>query len=329
MANRSIQAGEVLKLRARFRDDLDQVTQASGVYVHIFEPNVDVTDLSLALVVSGIPTYLGEGIFEYEYTAPSCGPEGTWHDSWEGLLACQEVAAVLSFDVLMAGTVTELENQLFNNDLVQITLPSGLAALDGSTLGEEYNFEFMTTTSPSYTNVRKVRLEVGGFLGNVEDDTIQTSILEASIEADTLTFMKTQTNSKLYLHARREYVTCLAAANILSNLGNLQIKSKTLADLSVTYDTNTLRNMFDKMQGCLEKWAPQLMSAGGARAVTQPSYVVKGALDPDRPAVGRLWESPVNGYVSGDPKPLANTKGKTNMSRRYLNTFWTRGKKWW
>jgi len=322
MANRSIRAGQTLVLRARFRDDLEQVTQASGVYIHIFEPDVDTSDLGLALLVSGIPTYLGEGIFEYSFLVPACGPEGAWHDVWEGQLTCQDIAAVLSFSVTTAGAFSQIENQLFNNDLVQITIPSGILATDGSSLGSEYSYEFMTTTSPSFTNVRKVRLEVGGFIDGIEDDTIQTSILEASIEADILTFAQTRTNSKLYLHAKREYVTCLASSMLLNNLGNLQLKSKTLGDLSVQYDTNGIRDMLGKLDRCIEKWIPQLISGGGAKAATQPSYVVKGALDPDRPSIGRLWDN------SGD-KPIGNVKVRNETQRRYFKTYWPRSKRWW
>lgn len=329
MANRNIRAGEILNLRARFRDELDQITEASDVFVHIFQPDIDVEDIGLAFVVSGIPTYLGQGIYEYNFTVPACGPEGVWHDKWEGNLACQSLETVFDFSVVTAGTFTPLENQLFNNDLVQITIPSGITALDSTVLEEEATFEFMTTTSPSYTNVRKVRLEVGGFINTVEDDTIQNSILEASIEADILTFMKTATNSKLYNHARREYVTCLAASNIVSNLGNLLKKSKTLGDLSVTYDTSMMKNMLDKMYDCMNKWMPQLISAGGAKAATQPSYVVKGEADPDRPTIGRLWESDRNGIVTGNGTPVANIKARNSSQRRYLNTYWPRTKKWW
>jgi hypothetical protein len=187
----------------------------------------------------------------------------------------------------------------------------------------------MVVTSPSYTNVRKVRLEVGGFLTDIEDDTIQTSILEASLEADVLTFAKTETNSKLYLHARREYVTCLASAMLLSNLDNTLLKSKKLGDLAVDYDTAGLRDMLKKLSDCASKWLPQLIAAGGARASTQPMGVVKGAFDPDRPAVGRLWESPVNGFTSGHSQPAANTKSRNADQRRYLNSFWPRPRKWW
>jgi hypothetical protein len=326
--DRDVKAGQSIILRARFRDDLNQVSVASGVYVHIFEPDVDVSNLSLAYVVSGVPTYLGEGIYEYEFTAPDCGPEGTWYDKWVGELNCQDLSATLSFYVDTTTNITALGNQLFDNDVVEVTLASGILATDGS-VSDEFTFEFMTTTSPSYTNLRKVRLEVGAFIPNTEDDTIQTAILEASIEADILTFNSVQVNSRLYQHARREYVTCLASSMLLNNELSSNLKRKSLADLSVEYDTSGLNGMLGKIQDCLEKWLPQLMSGGGAKAAKNASYVVKGSLDPDRPAVGRLWESGRNGFVTGNSTPAANTFGKVSSRRRYLSTYLPRTKKWW
>lgn len=329
MASRSVRAGETIKLRARFKDDLQQATEATDVFVHIFEPDEDTSNLANAFVVSGIPTYLGQGIFEYEFMTPACDSGGTWHDVWEGELACQDINAEFAFSVVDTGSFAALPCQLYDNDLVEVILPSGIMALDGSDLESPYSFEFMVTTSPSYTNVRKVRLEIGGFLGNIQDDTIQTAILEASLEADVLTFTTSVTNNNLFLHARREYTTCLASSMLLNNLGNLQLKSKTLADLSVSYDTNGIRDMLGKIQGCLEKWMPQLTSGGGARAASQPVMVVKGAFDPDRPAVGRLWESENNGFVIGSPTPAANIKLRNQNQRRYLKTHYPRGKRWW
>jgi len=187
VGDRSVQAGQTIRLRARFKDDLGEVTTASGVFIHIWEPDADTDDFGAAYVVSGVPSSLGEGIYEYEFITPNCGPQGFWHDHWEGILACQDVEAEFLFYVGTAGTASSLDCQLFDNNLVQVTIPSGIKATDGSLLADEFEFEFMTVTNPSYTNLRKVRLETGGFTGDLEDDVIQTAILEASLDADSIT----------------------------------------------------------------------------------------------------------------------------------------------
>lgn len=329
MANRSIRASETIKLRARFRNDLQEATPASNVFVHIFEPDADTANLSEAHTVSGVPTYLGEGIYEYQFTVPNCGPEGTWYDVWEGSLNCQNLSSTLAFSVLTDTNITALGNQLFTNDFVEVFLPSGIQATDGTSLGSEYSFDFLVETAPSHTNIRKVRLEIGNFISNVEDDTIQTAILEASIEADILNFNMTEINNRVFQHARREYSTCLASSMLIDNMLHGGLKAKTLGDLRVEYDNLGLKNILDKLQDCQQKWLPQIMSGGGAKSVTNASMVIKGELDPDRPAIGRLWESNRNGLITGANSPMANTFGKRSTQRRYLSTFWPRTKRWW
>lgn len=330
MGDRSVRAGQTITLRARFKDDLNDNVTASGVSISIWEPDADTDDINAATVVSGVSTLLGEGIFEYDFTVPDCGPQGFWHDHWSGIVNCQILTAEFLFLVSASGTVSDLDCQLNNNNLVQIIIPSGIAATDGTTLNDEFEFEFMTVTSPSYTNLRKVRLESGGFIGDLPDDTVQTAILEASLDADSITFVTSTVNSKLFLHARREYTTCIASSRLLDNLGNLQLKTKTLGDLHVEYDTNGIRLMLNRLQDCINKWAPQLMSGGGSRSASQPLMVVKGEQDPDRPSIGRLWADTDGNISSRQMTPAGNVKARRKGERRVFKTYWPRSnKRWW
>lgn len=325
---RGVRAGQTIKLRARFRDDLGDGAPASDVYVHIFEPDVtDLDDLTQATVVSGVPTHLGEGIYEYQYATPPTGPDGIWHDSWEGILTGQPLLADFSFELSASGIIESVpESQLYENNLVLVTVASGIRAIDGTSLVDEFEMEFMTTTNPSYTNIRKVELAVGGLLPTtLPDTTIQTAILEASIEADLLSFRATKINTGLYRHARREYVTCLASRNLLSNLGSGALKSKTLDNLRVEYDNQALTKVLDRIEDCLGRWEPQLLAGGGAKSVAQPAGVVKGELDPDRPIVSRMWQSTEDGTISRRV-PAANTRERPQNHRRSLRTW---RKKWW
>jgi hypothetical protein len=321
---RTVQAGDVIKLRALIKDDTDTEVEATNVYVHIYVPDVDTDDISLATTVSGVPTYLGQGVFEYQYTVPTAGIAGSWADSWEATLPSQDITAKLAFTVVTSGTINQIGCQLFNNNEVTITIPSGIQALSGDTfLDEELEFSFMTTTSPTYTNIRKVRLEVGGFLEGISDITLQTNILEASLEADVLTFALNSFNSPLYQHARRQYTTCMASQITLGNLNNYLLKSKTLGDLSVTYDVNGIRDAMADLRDCLAKWEPQLLAGGGAKAAGSPRLVVKGELDSDKPVNSRMWEAP----TSARPLPAANDRERHVGQRRHVRTF--RKKRFW
>lgn len=328
--SRQVRAGETIKLRARFKDDLGVPAEATSVYVHIFQPDIEEFDnLGEATVVSGEPQYLGQGIFEYSYTVPNCGPDGMWHDSWEGLIACQEIDSVLTFEVTASGEITSVGSQLGTNDLVTVTLESGIESLDGgSILEDEWELEFLTETAPDYSSVRKVRLEIGAFISGLPDDVIQMNILEASIEADTLSFAPTQVNDDMFQHARRQYVTCLAAKGLAGNVLAGSLRTKTLGDLHVEYDTNALRDALADINDCLEKWAPQLMAGGAARAAQNPKYVVKGERDVDRPAVSRMWHSTEHGAISRRI-PAANDRKRPVGSRRHLRTYSGKPKKWW
>ena len=61
-------------------------------------------------------------------------------------------------------------------------------------------------------------------------------------------------------------------------------------------------------------------SGGLARSAQQPQMVIKGADDPDRPTIGRLWSS--DGSVTTRRMPIANAKITYHGHRRALKTYW-------
>jgi hypothetical protein len=331
--SREVIAGEEIKLRTRFRDDLNDGALASGVWLHIFEPSVPVVVGGAGAIVttSGELIYIGEGIWEYGFTPHCHAPTGTWTDAWSGLLNSQLISGEFNFTVYGGGDVVEIGDQLFANNLVEVILDSGIMATDGTYLSDGYSFEFLTTTNPSYTNIRKVRLEVGSFLNQMPDLTIQLMILEASLEADQLDFSAQNSlinqNSGLFQHARREWVTCKTALGLIDNTTSNALKTKTLGDLHVEYDTNVVFKTMQRIIACLEKWEPQLISGGLAKASQQPRGVIKGEYDRERPQTGRLWESTDGSY--SDPYPAANTQGKRSSSHQRYKNLYKKGKKFW
>ena len=319
MATRGVRAGETIGLRARFKDDLGENAEASDVYVHIFDPTVeDYEDLNNAEVVSGVANYLGEGIFEYIFTPPDI--DGIWHDFWEGELTSQTLSGHFTFEVSASGLINSLTSQLADNNVVHVEIPSGIQPVTGSALESPYEFDFMTIIDPGYSNVRKVRLEIGAFVSNLFDDVIQTAILEASLETDVITFYTADQQTDVYQHARREYVTCMASAIMLNNIAAGSLRSKTLADLSVEYDSSALHKNLDRLRECMARWEPQVIAGGLAKKITQPKGVIKGEYDPDRPIFSRLWQSLDDGTVSRRI-PAANTRERPPFKRRYKTTY--------
>jgi hypothetical protein len=322
---RSIRAGQTIGLRSLFKDDIGDPTTVSGLTVSIFPPNIDTLDLGNAYLTSGLPVYWGNGIYQFDFSVPDSGPDGIWVDYWQGVMANSPVSGQFAFTVAASGIAQASSSQLFQNNVVEIVLASGLSGLDGTHLTSETILDFLTITKPAYTNIRKMRLEVGAFVKNLEDDTLQTAILEASLETDVLSFSK-EIPTNVFYHARREYTTCLASVMLLNNTVVAgALRGKTLGDLSVQYDSAMLQKMIDRLRDCVDKWAPQIMAAGMAKAITQPQGVVKGELDPDRPISSRMWQSTDTGLLSRR-MPMSNTRERPSWSRRYLGTY---TKRWW
>jgi hypothetical protein len=309
---RSARAGTDITLRAKIFDDLGETAEASGLLVYLFEPGVDSVDTALALD-SGTPTYWDEGIFEFAYSIPPAGPDGLWTDKWFATLDEMTISGTFIFEVSASGQLVSIGNQLHINNIVDVTVPSGIMATDGSILEEPYSFSFMTTISPAYTDANKLLLEVGGALRGIQDDTIYMAILEASLEANLLTFRQTNLNGDFYLHARREWTTCRAAASLATNArAQAGMKRKKLGDLEVEYDLSAVNDLLDRVAACLARWEPQLMSGGYAKQVAVG--FIKGELDPDRPHTGRAWSS--RGEI-----PAANNKSLAAGHRRWKKGF--------
>ena len=321
--SRESKGGEDIKLRVRFLDDLNNNATASGIHTYIFDPLTD-TDILNEAIEDGEPTDLGNGIYEYVYSIPDYGPEGTWHDRWQGWLNGQLLDEEFAFSVLTSGIIEDFPTQLFNNNIVEVTIASGIEGTDGSILEDEYSFSFLTACLPNFSSIRKVRIEYGGYISDIEDDTIQLNILEASLEANELTF-STTLNSKVFTHARREWVTCKTALSLLNNISNILLRSKTLGDFSVSYDTNALRDAANKALDCLNKWEPQVISGGYAKTSAQPVGVVKGEYDIDKPVIGRTWAfdsaNGDNGFPAGNDK--------VRNYRRYNKIYNPNKKKYW
>ena len=311
---RSTRAGTTVTLRARMFDDLGDAAQASGVAIRIYEP--DSTDP----YEIGTPSYWDEGIFEYDFAVPHMGPDGVWSDLWFATLNGQVISGVFSFEVSASGIIESLAGQLNSNNFVDVTLASGIAATDGALLQADYEFSFLTEITPAYSDATKVQLEVGAILGSLEDDTIYLAILEASLEANQLNFNKSNLNNDFFLHARREWTTCRAAASLAINeRAKMLAKSKKLGDFSVEYDPNALDDLLERIAACLARWEPQLMAGGYAKQT--PSMVIKGELDPDRPRTGRSWISNRDGTWISRRVPAANSKSRKATQRRWKKGF--------
>jgi hypothetical protein len=312
-----IRIGSSGRLRVQFLDSDLQPIEATSVTVDLYAPG-DVPGTDSPTVTGLVPTYLGNGVFEVTVTATS--PEGTWSDRWTGTILGTVTVSDSIFEVLGSGEIVAYPiHGLQANTLVEVLLDATISSTSGTALSDDEVIRFTTTYSPLYSSVRKVRLDAGGVLSNVPDDVINLAILEASIEADVLNFRASVINNNVFTHARRQFVTCMAALNVAENIQASRggVRSKMLADFKVDYDTSAVSDLLDKLGDCIRKWKDQVQAGGGARAIRNPRMVVKGELDPDRPPAGRGWFGHRNGET-----PIGNMKYRASGSRRW-RTGWS------
>jgi len=251
-------------------------------------------------------------------------------DSPNGDSALANVTGDLDFTVVVATntiTITLGPAQLYENNIVIITLDKTIADEDGNTLGTDYVSYFATTYNPLYIGLRRVMLDIGSALpSDIKDETIYLAILIASLQANALTFSTTITNATLYNLARAEYTACLAERMLVSGMGLSSDRlSKTLGDLSVSRGSGGDSSLKDELASCMVYWENTLKSGGGVAPDTSigPQWSVKGGNADDAITVGRLWEPTTK---IGHGRGAANTKiyrsGSTN--RRKDRTYRTR-----
>lgn len=324
--NRIVTPDSQIALRVQFTDAEGLQYKASNVSVYIFDPNGDTNDNNTAVASSTSPTYLGQGVFEYVYTMPSNASKGTWWDKWVGTVDGVALTSVGSFQNVVQGSVGSFAQQIGNNMVFEVTIDSStLQSTSAATMSEDYTFTFSSKLTPLFTTLRKVRLEGGSALNNINDWTIWLAIREASLETKYLSFSDDK-DSDFYKFARTKWTTCRALYMLLSDAIAAPVKFKKLGDFSVAYDTSATglsAERLNDLRDCMARWEDALRA--GATDFT-PRPVVKGENDVDRMDHGSLYISPRN---AGDPEGFgragANSKVTFKSGGRRKRWTWRRG----
>jgi hypothetical protein len=243
----------------------------------------------------------------------------------EGVLADSFAVGELDFEATLVDydlIINILPDQLYNNNIVIVTLDKSIANTDGVSFDEDYISYFSTPYTPLYTTYRRILLDLGASLDNILEETVYYAILEASIEVDVFTFA-TVVNSQYYNYAKRQYATCLAELYLVNGLilqGGADRFSKRLGDLSVSRNGNlALDKLKDDLRECLSLWKAVLESGGAITPDTSiaSEFAVKGKLADDAITVSRQWE-PTSTFAH---YPAANTTKSTLNSRRRLRSY--------
>lgn len=222
-------------------------------------------------------------------------------ESVNGDIAVPSAGTIAFTSSTTSGTVVlTMTDSLLGNNAVTVTIGGSLKDENGNQISGDYSFYFTTTYSPLYVTARRIRLDIGGFLSGIPNDTINLAIFEASRIADILAYAGTITNQAYFDMVKRNFVICEASGILLQGISmEGGIARKKLGDFEVQYDTGHLPRILDRLSDCVDKWQPLLMNGGNEKDFTM---AVKGLYDPNRPIIGRVWEKESGGV------PAANTK---------------------
>ena|SRR3990172_6220126 len=302
-----------------------------GPYVDIFAPGADTTDDAEATVLNASQTSLGDapqigteniekedtGLYSYIFPIAVDAITGDWIDRWTFTQDGVETEVDFQFEVLEKDYIDSVT--LTTNTAVRITLDSSILATDDDSLGEDTEIIFYTEITPLYTSTDLVLMEAGGYLRGLAESALLLNIYKASLEADSLTFMRI-TNSDWYTFARRRLVTALAAKISLTNLVANMVKTKELGDLRVDYDLSHTKKIIE-LDSIISDYLPAVQSGGqqGIGTSLLPSRTIKGKNDADFPNFGRGWKE------SSSERAGANTYVlPSENSSRQVSTFRSR-----
>jgi len=209
------------------------------------------------------------------------------------------------------------------NRLLVVKLKPSIAATDGDTLDVAYESFFSYKFNPFHTTAGRIRLDIGRFVSDIPDDTINQLIWKWSNRADVLrsTGLKTDEHygtgaldGGLLAQIKSDYVAAKVALDLLAGSPDDAGYQKSLADLRISRSGGALRNAIEKAQNTCFALEQALKEGGFLGQRVQA--VIKGGGHLDRPAFGRLW--------STGPMPSVQSKVWSRGGTRAQKAFGAR-----
>jgi hypothetical protein len=338
----SVLRGDIIELTAVFFDAAGDPADPTSLKIGIYPPgsnpelgaptseawvyDITLTDGGLGPLADPAKTLerTGEGHYKYAFTVPGDSDVGSAFDKWEAVLDSEDIEAVFNFVIVGGGSVGT--TKLYENNIVHIELDKSIGSLDGDTLGTTQRYYFTTTYNPLYASIRQLRLDLGSFVDDIPDDTINLSIYEAGRDADINSFQKIIPNMTYFRYVKDRYTLLMAELVLLRGLMGSPAAnklSKKLGDLSVFREGNMkmLEDRAEEVKEELDELRSSLRSGGATSTGSSmmPNVSVKGAYAPDAIVVGRQWE-PTSGIGISSPRSAGNAKLAIS-GRRDLKTF--------
>ena len=266
---------------------------------------------------SGRVKRIAKGYYEVEYNLPdeNADPEkdvGTWVDIWSAVVGGTRVTQAFTFTVVEKGTIKT--QKIKNNTLIGIILSEDIAGLNGQKLGVEKQFTFSTKYDPYYASVDLLRLECGGWLDGIPDDTLSLMIHWSSIEADA--WSAGASRGKIFDTALTKFVVYDSAVRCLLLPADTGGKKKALGDLLIETSSD-FSNVISEVKRERDEWL-RVVNAGGTIVPGQglaPAIARKGSALAGK-NLGRMWHSPLN-FAYAQPTQNAKFSAKKGGKKKY------------
>jgi hypothetical protein len=215
------------------------------------------------------------------------------------------------------------------NALVTVTIPKELASMAGIHLddNEDYIFQFTTSYNPLLSSINIIRGEIGAFISDVPDDTINLLIFENSrllneILGTSYTALDAPYQARQYVKCKTEYD--LLMGKLLKHIevaGRGQGDTKRLGDLSISRTLggtgNDIAKALDKpledAKDCYEFYLKQMGDAGDGIKVAIKGETALVGVRPGDIRSRRNWLM-VNPSNSRKGQNLRNDRWSTRRS---------------
>lgn len=185
------------------------------------------------------------------------------------------------------------------NLVVRVSLPKGMATMNGAFLAENLSLEVIADLAPFYASVPQCRLEGGPYMAKIKDTTIAAQIYQSSKEADQKQELLPVPGSHMgnrFYPARNFWVINNAVYSLLVSISGLigYTGGRVLANFSVTKQRGEQGTGFSAklvdLKQAMADYLVVLLSGGrvipGGRAAF--SMAAKGLNDDER-TPGRTW----------------------------------------
>jgi len=244
------------------------------------------------------PTRIATGYYEITYSVPKVLDDegevisGNWADVWVERDTNGEVIGFSIFYFKVEEKGKWIVQKIGNNTLIVILLDATIADAEGNELEEEIQLTYSTKYSPYYASPDLMRLECGGWLDQIPDDTLSLMIHWSSLEANAYCKTKRGRNFEI---ARTKFVLFDASLRCLALPADVGGKSKSLGDLMIETDSNFERAFID-LKERRDEWL-RVLNSGGQIVPGQSfgsTFAVPGAERPEIINLGRGWHKPQN-----------------------------------